>query len=86
MFSTVRIGQWCSLWIWISKTKAEGTLEVNYLLAIFEPDESRGDKLYTTVSWDDADFLVNLQIRRTGLSKRERENYGIITVPMQFLS
>ena len=59
---------------------------MNYLLAIFEPDESRGDKLYTTVSWDDADFLVNLQIRRTGLSKRERENYGIITVPMQFLS
>ena len=46
---------------------------MNYLLAIFEPDESRGDKLYTTVSWDDADFLVNLQIRRTGLSKKKRE-------------
>ena len=45
---------------------------MNYLLAIFEPDESRGDKLYTTVSWDDADFLVNLQIRRNVLSKRER--------------
>ena len=57
------------------------------LLVIIEPDVSRSDKLYTALSWDDTDLLVNLRIRRTGLSKRKkRENYGIITVPMQFLS
>jgi hypothetical protein len=61
---------------------------VNDLLVITEPDVSCSDKLYTALSRDDTGFLVNLRIRRTKLSKdrRDRENYGIITVPMQFLS
>ena len=45
-------------------------MDVNNLLAIFEPDVSRSDKLYTTLSWDDTDFLVNLGIQKTGLSKK----------------
>jgi hypothetical protein len=46
-------------------------VDVNNLLVIFEPDVSRSDELYTALSWDDTDFLVNLRIRRTGLSKKE---------------
>lgn len=60
---------------------------MNNLILIIEPDVSCSNKLYTAMSWDDTDFLVNLQIRRTGVSKKEeRENHDIITVPMQFLS
>jgi hypothetical protein len=43
---------------------------VNNLLVIIEPDVSRSDKLYTALSWDDTGFLVNLRIRRTGLSEK----------------
>jgi hypothetical protein len=46
-------------------------VEMNNLPAILEPDVSRSDKLYTAMSWDDTDFLINLQIQRTGLSKKE---------------
>ena len=53
-------------------------MEINYLLVVIEPDVSRSDKLYTALSWDDTDFLVYLEIRRTGLSKKgERERTRI---------
>ena len=51
---------------------------MNDLLVIVEPDVSRSGKLYTTSSWDDAGFLVNLRIQRTGLSKKEERGRTMI--------
>lgn len=46
---------------------------VNNLLVIMEPDVSHSSKLYTPSRCNSTVILSNLQIQRTGLSKKERE-------------
>ena len=66
----------------LSVNNEERVADGNNLCLVLEPDVSRGDKLYTAMSWDDTGFLVNLRIQRTKLATEKRKG-RMVLLPFQ---